>query len=55
MLFRRSTCPHENALVGEFRVAFLLFFLVFTMLRTAVNSDFVYSIDGMLFVCSLLK
>ena len=28
-----------NALVGEFMVAFLL---VFTVLRTAVNSDFVY-------------
>ena len=34
-----------------FRVVFLLFFLVFTVLRTAVNSDFVYSIDGML--CNL--
>ena len=26
----------------------LLFLLVFTVLRTAVNADFVYSIDGML-------
>ena len=34
-----------------FRVVFLLFFIVFTVLRTAVNSDFVYSIDGML--CNL--
>ena len=34
-----------------YRVVFLLFFLVFTVLRTAVNSDFVYSIDGML--CNL--
>ena len=32
---------HGNALVGEFMVAFLL---VFTALRTAVNSDFVYSL-----------
>ena len=29
--------------------------LVFTVLRTVVNSDFVYSIDSMIFVCSLLK
>ena len=27
--FPRSTSPYENALVGEFRVVFLLFFLVF--------------------------
>ena len=44
MLFLRRTSPSENALVGEFRVAFLLFLLVFTVLRTAVNSDFFYLI-----------
>ena len=42
-----------QALVGEFMVAFLL---VFTVLRTAVNSDFVYSlmassVGNTLYVC----
>ena len=36
---------YGNALVGEFMVAFLL---VFTVLRRAVNSDFVFFVDGML-------
>ena len=34
---------YGNALVGEFWVAFLLVLLVFTVLQTAVNSDFDYS------------
>ena len=44
-------CTFGNALVGEFMVPFLL---VFTVFRTAVNSDFVYSstacFDGFAFV-----
>ena len=37
---------YGSALVGEFMVAFLL---VFTVLRTAVNSDFVYSLRRLLY------
>ena len=41
--------------MANFRVFMVAFLFVFTVLRTAVNSDFAYSIDGMLLVCSFLK